>query len=155
MSINRCELKRPERGVIGPRVNMASKLLRNRFNKVAGEEGLFSGQHHIIITLRHEEGITLSRLAEILGITPATASVSVKRMEKAGFIEKKPDENDARTIRLYLTEKGEAATENIKKKMAFQESDITSELCDEEKLLLSDMLDKIIDNMIKEDCCNG
>lgn len=155
MSINSCERRRPPQGMVGPRITTAAKLLRSRFNEVANEEGLFSGQHHIIITLKHNGGLTLSQLAGRLGITPATASVSIKRMEKAGFIEKIPDESDARTIRLYLTDKGNAVTENIKNKMDLQESDITSPLTEEEKLLLSDLLDRIIDNMIKEDCDNG
>ena len=51
------------------------------------------------------------------GIPAATISVSVKRMEKAGFIIKKADENDARISRLYPTEKARALPENIRYKM--------------------------------------
>lgn len=44
-------------------------------------------------------------------------SVSVKRMEKAGFIVKKPDENDARIMHIYPTEKAKAVPGNTRKKI--------------------------------------
>ncbi len=141
----------PPKGLIGPRIHRASQLLRNRFNAVVNSEGLFSGQHHIIILLKHSNGLTLSEVAKELGVTPATASVSVKRMEKAGFIKKLPDENDARTVRLYLTDKGEAVTENIKEKMDAQESRITNGLTAEERATLSALLDRVIENMEMEE----
>ena len=152
MSVKICEHRRPERGVIGPRLNAAGRLLKKRFNEVACEEGLFSGQHHIIITLKCNPGMTLSELAKSLNITAATVSVSVKRMEKSGFIEKRPDEKDARTKRLYLTEKGSAVTQNIRDKMDLQESALVKGLSGEEILKLSDLLDRVIENMAKEEC---
>lgn len=33
----------PPEGIIGPRVNYLSRLVRRRFNEVIAEEGLFSG----------------------------------------------------------------------------------------------------------------
>jgi len=137
----------PPDGLVGPRIHRASRLLRNRFNEVVNSEGLFSGQHHIIILLKHNDGLTLSEVAKATNVTPATASVSVKRMEKAGFIEKRSDEADARTVRIYLTEKGKSVTDNIKEKMDAQENMLTEGLSKEETLALSCMLDKIIDNM--------
>lgn len=138
------------RGMIGPRISRASKNLRCRFNKVVNDEGLFSGQHHIILLLKHFEGLTISQVAEYLKITPATASVSIKRMEKAGFVEKRFDEKDARITRLYLSEKGKAATEHIRVRMDAQEALMTRGLSEEEIMLLSDLLDRVLENVEKE-----
>jgi DNA-binding MarR family transcriptional regulator len=137
----------PPSGMIGPRVNRIARVLRHRFNEVANEVGLFSGQQHIILLLKENEGITVSQVAEYLGITPATASVSVKRMEKAGFVYKCADEKDARITKLYLTEKGKSVPERIKEKMDAQEKFVTEGFTEEEISQLSDLLDRVINNL--------
>ena len=87
-------------------------------------------------------------------LTAKTASVSVKRMEKSGFVEKRPDAQDARITRLYLTEKGIAATENIREKMEAQESIITDGFTHEEVMTLSALLDRVFLNLTREDDCH-
>ena len=139
----------PPRGMIGPRIMCLSRLLRQKFNEAAAEQGLFSGQQDIIFLLVDNEGITLSKLAEKLEVSTATASVSVKRMEKAGFILKKQDKNDARITRLYPTEKAKKAPDHIKKRMDELESTLNKSLTPDEAEKLSDMLDNIIGNLLE------
>lgn len=142
------------KGMVGPRADHLSRLLRLKFNEAANAEGLFSGQHHIILLLKEESGLTISQLSERLGVAPATVSVSVKRMEKAGFVIRKPDEKDARIVRLYLTAKGNEIPERIREKMDAQESTITKGFTEEEKLQFCNYLDLAIKNL-KEDGMNG
>ena len=139
----------PPEGMIGPRVNFLSKLIRRTFNEALAEQGLFSGQQDIVFYLVENEGVTLSQLAENLGVSVATASVSVKRMEKSGFIEKKPDRDDARIIRLYTTEKARVATETVRNLMNSLESVLSKDMTEEEAMLLSSLLERAIQNMIK------
>lgn len=141
----------PPKGMVGPRVNCLSRMIRIKFNEVLNEEGLFSGQHHIIMLLFHNDGLTVSQIASHIGIAPATASVSIKRMEKAGFIQRKTDEKDARTVKIFLTDKGRAIMEHIREKMNEQERRITACLSEDEVGRLSDMLDKIIENIIEQE----
>lgn len=143
------------KGMIGPRSMMLSKLLRNAFNEAVAEQGLFSGQQDILLIIVENEGLTLSDLAKKLGVASATASVSVKRMEKTGFIVKKPDENDARIIRLYPTEKARTAPENIKKKMDSLEDIITQSMTEAQVNELLELLDIAIENMQKRRESNG
>lgn len=136
----------PPSGMIGPRIMCLSKYLRKVFNEAMAQEGLFSGQEDILLYLELQEGLSLIELAKELGVAPATASISVKRMEKSGFIEKKPDETDARITRLYLTEKGRRAPENIRKKMDALEAILTETMSREESELITSLLDKTIEN---------
>lgn len=137
----------PPRGFIGPRIMCLSKLLRQSFNEIAAEQGLFSGQQDIVLALVENEGITLSELAKLLDVSSATASVSIKRMEKAGFIIKKADQNDARITRLYPTEKAKQAPENIKNKMDSLESILKKNMTEEQTQQLSDLLELAIQNL--------
>lgn len=141
----------PPKGMIGPRINVLAKYLRKHFNQAASEQGLFSGQEDILVTVVENEGITLGELAASLGVADATASVSVKRMEKAGFIYKKADKSDARIIRLYPTEKARQAPENIKNKMDSLEDVIKKGMTPEEAYTLSELLQRAIDNIKSEE----
>ena len=139
----------PPREEIGPRVMCLSRHIRRALNEAVAEQGLFSGQHDIIILLTESPGITLRELSNRLGVSGATASVSVKRMEKSGFITKKPDDKDARIIRLYPTEKAKNAPANIKRKMQELEDVLKANMTQEQALELSDLLEIAIQNMLK------
>ncbi|MCD7796216.1 MAG: MarR family transcriptional regulator [Clostridiales bacterium] len=93
------------------------------------------------------EGITVSALAKMLNASPASISVSLKRMEKTGFIIKKPDKEDSRLIRLYPVQKAKDAPENVKKHMESLENTLSKGMSKEEALSFSDLFQKAIDNM--------
>lgn len=144
----------PPRGSIGARIGFISRKSKNYFNQVVSEEGLFAGQHHIIMMLERVGCATVSQIAEEMRTTSATASVSIKRLEKAGFVEKRSSESDARITKIYLTDKALAVTQRIKAKMDEAEESLTQGLTQEEKYLLSDLLDKVVNNIISQKECD-
>lgn len=144
----------PPRGNIGARIGFISRKSKNYFNQVVSEEGLFAGQHHIIMMLERVGCATVSQIAEEMRTTRATASVSIKRLEKAGFVEKRSSESDARITKIYLTDKALAVTQRIKAKMDEAEESLTQGLTQEEKYLLSDLLDKVVNNIISQKECD-
>lgn len=151
---NKRPLPPPPRGNIGARIGFISRKSKNYFNQVVSEEGLFAGQHHIIMMLERVGCATVSQIAEEMRTTSATASVSIKRLEKAGFVEKLPDESDARITKIYLTDKALAVTQRIKSKMDEAEESLTQGLTQEEKYQLSDLLDKVVNNIISQKECD-
>lgn len=144
----------PPRGNIGARIGFISRKSKNYFNQVVSEEGLFAGQHHIIMMLERVGCATVSQIAEEMRTTSATASVSIKRLEKAGFVEKRSSESDARITKIYLTDKALAVTQRIKAKMDEAEESLTQGLTQEEKYQLSDLLDKVVNNIISQKECD-
>lgn len=144
----------PPRGSIGARIGFISRKSKNYFNQVVSEEGLFAGQHHIIMMLERVGCATVSQIAEEMRTTSATASVSIKRLEKAGFVEKRSSDSDARITKIYLTDKALAVTQRIKSKMDEAEESLTQGLTQEEKYLLSDLLDKVVENIISQKECD-
>lgn len=144
----------PARGNIGARISFISRKSKHYFNQVVSEEGLFAGQHHIIMMLERVGCATVSQIAEEMRTTSATASVSIKRLEKAGFVEKRPSESDGRITQIYLTDKALAVTQRIKSKMDDSEKALTSGLTQEEIYLLSDLLDKVVNNIISQKECD-
>lgn len=138
----------PPKDRLGPRIMCLSKLMRQAFNEAVAEQGLFSGQEDIILTLVMNEGLTLSELSKILDVSNATVSVSVKRMEKSGFIMKKTDKSDARITRLYPTEKAKATTDKIKSHMDKMEKRIKANMTETEAEQFSVLLESAIQNLL-------
>ncbi len=69
---------------------------------------------HMLNMLYYHPGTAQKELAELLEITPAAVSTAVREMESVGLVERKADQNDARLMRLYLSEESnQIVGENI------------------------------------------
>lgn len=133
-----------------PLIIELARLFKRDFHNSFANSGLFPGQEHMIITIEHMEGITVSALAELFRLSLATVSVSVKRMEKSGFIKRVADEKDARIAHLYLTDKAKACTSKLQQRCNKQEEVITAGMSDEEKKQFYSLLQRAVENMKKE-----
>lgn len=104
----------PER--LGHVLNKVCGLRHRRMHALLDELGLYRGQPSMLNALWAGDGLTHSALAVQLNKSPATITKTVKRMEKAGFVERKPDPKDERLSRVYLTAAGrnvQAAVEQV------------------------------------------
>ena len=52
------------------------------------------------------EGITVSELAELAHVRKQTMAQAVEQLERAGYVERKPNPNDRRSQLVFLTERG-------------------------------------------------
>lgn len=69
--------------------------------------GLYAPQEQIIFLLHQEDGLTPTQLASrFFNVGLATIGKTIQRMERAGFVESRPDSRDRRASRVYLTERG-------------------------------------------------
>jgi len=67
--------------------------------------GLNYGQPPILFELLKKDGLTQKELSQLRNVSPATITVTLKRMEKAGWITRRVDSEDSRVSRVYLTDK--------------------------------------------------
>lgn len=129
-----------------PTVNYLSRLSKDNFRSVLADNGLFVGQDEILFTILFNEGSKPSEIAKILNTSLSSISVSLKRLEKTGFIEKRNDEKDARISHIYISEKGKAAMQKIHKDLKAYEKNIMSGFSKEEIEQLRNYLDRLIYN---------
>ena len=66
--------------------------------------GLTHGQFFVIVAIMEEEGLLPSELAEKTSQDRATITGLLDRLVKDGWIERRPDEIDRRSFRIYLTD---------------------------------------------------
>jgi DNA-binding MarR family transcriptional regulator len=88
-------------------VRMMSRLER-RLEQPLVRHGLSIPQFDILATLGFEQGITQQELALRLLVTKGNICGMIDRMEASGWVQRKPDSEDRRLNRLYLSRKGKA-----------------------------------------------
>jgi len=111
--------------------------------------GLYRGQPPVLLALWEKEGLTQTELAERLQNTPATVTKMLQRMEKSGFIQRKPDTEDQRVSRVYLTEAGRAIQIHVEAVWKIMEAEIFVNFKPEERVLLRRFLLQIRENLLR------
>lgn len=142
-----CEKRFP----LFPTVNYISKIGRDNFRSVLKENGIFHGQDEILFFIMFKEGLKPSEIAKYLHTSLASISVSLKRLEKQGFLEKRSDENDARISHIYLNEKGKTAVTNMHRNLFEYQDKIFTGFSGEELDLFRSFLDRVIFNATGEE----
>ncbi len=125
-------------------MNAVQTQMHNRgLDDVGAPMILFILDHHG----DHGEIASQRDLAQALQVSPATIAVSLKSLERLGYVEKRVDANDARRKRVIITEKGKEAVQQCF--AIFDEIDrkMTSGLTEQEREDLDRLHRKMLDNL--------
>ena len=68
--------------------------------------GVTYTQYLAVSTLWEQDGLSISAIADRLGLEPSTITPAVKRLEAAGFLSRRRSTVDERLVEVFLTEKG-------------------------------------------------
>lgn len=112
--------------------------------------GLHTGQEMILFQLWEEEGITPTQIAETLCVEPPTVTKMLQRLEKSGFVERRPDPEDGRISRVYLTPEGKSLQIPVQQVWNRLEAQTIAGLSDMEQALLKRLLLQIQGNLSAE-----
>jgi DNA-binding MarR family transcriptional regulator len=126
------------------------RLYHSRARTLLEEFGLFRGQPPLLCALWEEEGRTHSELAEHLHVQPATITKMIKRMERAGFVERRQDMQDQRVSRVYLTAAGQNVRDAVEGVLRKLEEQTFAGFSSEERALLNQFLLRVRDNLMQE-----
>jgi DNA-binding MarR family transcriptional regulator len=107
----------------------------------------------VLFALWEREGQTHSELAQGAHVSAATISKMIQRMEKAGFLERRADEQDQRVSRVYLAESGRAVQDRVNAAFQQLEEEALAGFSDEECVLIRQFLGRIRDNLARARSC--
>jgi DNA-binding MarR family transcriptional regulator len=99
--------------------------------------------------LWEHDGLTQKEIGKALNLKPPTVTVMLKRMENAGFLERRPDSKDMRLSRVYLTDKGRNARAEVENVFKQLENECFDGFTMEERILLRRFFIQIRDNLCK------
>jgi DNA-binding MarR family transcriptional regulator len=87
---------------LGFLIGDVTRLYRREFDRRVAHLGLTRVQWRALRRIERIEGMTQIKLAEDLELAPIAVGRVIDRLEKAGFIERRPDPTDRRCWRLHL-----------------------------------------------------
>lgn len=120
----------------------------SRAHNLFGELGLYRGQPAILKALWKQDGLTHSELAGLMRVQPATVTKMAQRLEQAGFVTRRPDPDDQRVSRVYLTEAARAVEADVKQVSSTLAEELLHGFTPEEVLLLRRFLIQMRDNLM-------
>lgn len=84
------------------RLGKAVRKVTKAYREKIASYGLTHGQFFLIVAIMEEEGLLPSELADKTSQDRPTITGLLDRLEKEGWIERKPDKRDRRSLRIYL-----------------------------------------------------
>lgn len=109
--------------------------------------GLHPGQAPMLIALVRRDGASQKELVEQLKVKPPTVTVMLQRMERAGLVQRRQDQWDQRVTRIFLTDKGRGAVEQLEGISHQIEQETFRGFSPEEILLMKRFLVQIRENL--------
>jgi MarR family transcriptional regulator for hemolysin len=93
----------PDKREIAFTIMDVARLLKTYADHRARQFGISRAQWAVLVRLEYTEGLKQSELAELLDLQPISLTRLLDRLADNGLIERRPDPNDRRANRLYLT----------------------------------------------------
>lgn len=123
-----------------------------RAHRLAAESGLnqiglHAGQEILLLHLGNQAGLTQSELAHLMNVEAPTITKMLQRMEAANLVERRPDPDDGRVTRVYLTAQGKALREPVVEVWQNLENQFLRGLSEMEQALLRRLFMQLLENL--------
>ncbi len=123
------------------------RLHHARVHQLLDALGLYRGQPQVLFRLWEREGQTHRDLAASMQVTPATITRMIQRMEKTGFVQRRPDPGDQRISRVYLTDAGRGVQAQVEAIWEQMEQEVFAGFTPDEQATLRSHLQRIRANL--------
>jgi DNA-binding MarR family transcriptional regulator len=120
---------------------LATVRLRSHIERI----GLHSSQGRVLVHLHQQDDVPQWRIARAMNTSPAAMTSILQRMERDGWITRRRDPHDQRTVRIKLSEKAKALEDDVRAAFMQIEEEMSSAYTDEEKRELHHLLLKLHD----------
>ena len=125
-------------------------MLRRYLDSKVCHTGVYPTQHRLLMELYRNPNCSQVGLAEKFDVSAAAIAVSLKKLEKGGYITRLADEADNRINQVSVTEKGKEVIH--KSFLIFEETDrcFFDGFTDEEMAQFLDFMERAYKNMADE-----
>jgi MarR family transcriptional regulator, organic hydroperoxide resistance regulator len=132
---------------VGQALTLAARRHRACTAILLSEIGLFPGQDQVLQLLAHQDGVTMTAIADELRIKPPTASKMIARMAAQGLLERRGIEEDARRVAVFITDEGRGRIDQLRKTAKKVEKLALADLDDKDIRRLRRLLKKVARNL--------
>jgi MarR family transcriptional regulator, organic hydroperoxide resistance regulator len=121
---------------------------RNLVERTARRAGLHGGQIFVLLELWKQDGQRQIDLAQKLALSPPTVNKTLGGLLGNDFVTRERYEDDARSTRIFLTDKGREVRSQLEMEWELLEARTLSGLTDTESLMLKQLLTKLVIDLI-------
>jgi DNA-binding MarR family transcriptional regulator len=101
-------------------------------------------QYWLLRLLRRKGALSISELADALGVTGSSVTTACKRMEKAGLVTRERQSDDERMVRVMLTPMGHEQVEAWQQRRRAFLQELLAPLTPEQQATLQELLELIL-----------
>ncbi|HEV7179051.1 MAG TPA: MarR family transcriptional regulator [Candidatus Baltobacteraceae bacterium] len=124
----------------------AVRTIRARLDRALRTDGLRLGQYQVLRVLWSEDGLTPRELSARLEVEMPTVTRTVQRMIRDGLVRREDHPSDARSVYIYLTERGSALRVLVERLLERETATFLSGFSAEERALLIAFLERMRTN---------
>ncbi|MCO5972741.1 MarR family winged helix-turn-helix transcriptional regulator [Actinoallomurus soli] len=135
-------------GIIG-RINRLSRLVDRELKDFFAAHGLEHWEFDVLATLRRSGppyALTAGALNRAAMVTSGAITNRIDRLAAKGLVERVPDEQDRRSVRVRLTERGRALVDEVVGLHVANEARLLASLSPDRRMELADLLRDLLES---------
>lgn len=124
-------------------IKLSNQLARNR-TRFASYVGVTDAQWLMVVIIAETRGTTGGHLAQQLNVTSQFVTIEISDLVKKNIVEKRPNENDGRSMILSLTPKGRSLLREVSPMLRKANDIMFRSLTEERAKVLKEMVNTLI-----------
>ncbi|HEY8568423.1 MarR family transcriptional regulator [Microbulbifer sp.] len=136
---------------LGFELHTAARLLKRNFDRRAKTHGLTRARWQVLWILNKDQGMKQAALAERMDVAPITLTRQIDLLEAEGLVERRPDPQDRRCFRIFLTAASAPVLENLQGLAGETRAQALAGISGEEQRQLLQLLNRVRENLSREE----
>ncbi|MFD1217186.1 MULTISPECIES: MarR family winged helix-turn-helix transcriptional regulator [Microbulbifer] len=140
---------------LGFELHTAARLLKRNFDRRAKAHGMTRSRWQVLWMLNKEQGLKQAEIAERMDVAPITLARQIDQLEQEGLVERRPDPQDRRCFRVFLTPAAEPVLVILRGLAGEVRDEALAGISAEELEQLTNLLSRIRENLSREEVVSG
>ena len=137
----------PLRRLVGFNIHILDLMIYQLFYEHHAEPAMTPGVFSTLLAISHNPGVRHGALADALLIQRPNMTKLINRLERDGFVRRRPSRADGRSVVLHLTGRGRQAVERVTSGMLAHDERAAAGLTAAERQTLLALLGKLADGL--------
>lgn len=126
------------------------RLQQSVIEREINDTGVYRSQHKILMYVEDHPNASQKDIAGLYGVSPATVAVSLKKLERGGYIRKNVDQHDNRINQICLTDLGRRVVADSCKLFRKMEEQMFEGFSEEDFSVMGELFERIYENLLRE-----
>ena len=124
-------------------LDVALRNIDSQYRQYLNGIGLTVVEWYVLRALFEQDGQHASELAHAVGRAATSFTPNLDKLQSKGLIERKPDPNDRRAVRIFLTDKARSKRDEILRKAEVLDDRFASMIDDDRFQVFQDVLETL------------